>query len=169
MDLENCKIKIRNTLKLVKVFDDKEKNIYHRELKLIRPKTKTSIRDIDFPRNLVPILKSYFIEQEEKWLKNGLQFNDDSLIFTTDTCQPLDPSNFYKAWKRLLIKYNIELKKFHSLRDTYATFLFRKGATLTDVRDLLGHTSILTTEKYYIYVFPESKKKAAELANELIA
>ncbi len=114
-------------------------------------------------------MKLYFIEQEEKWLKNGLHFNDDSLLFTTNTCQPIDPSNFYKSWKRFLKKCDMEFRKFHSLRDTYATFLFRRGATLTDVRDLLGHKSISTTEKYYIYVFPESKKKAASYANELIA
>lgn len=166
VDLDKCKIRIRWTLKLVKVYDSPTE--YHRELRLIKPKSSSSIREIDFPPVLVPILKLYFAEQEKKWKENGLEFNDDSLIFTTKTCKPIDGTNFTRAWSRFLKRINVNLKKFHSIRDTFATFLIRRGANINDVKALLGHSSIVITEKYYIYVFPEDKSATVNLISDFV-
>lgn len=166
VDLVNCTIRVRWTLKLVKVYDSPTS--YHRELRLIKPKSKTSIREISFPSTLVPVLKKYFAEQEIKWQKNGLVFNGDSLIFTTRTCKPIDTMNFSRAWTRFLKRINIQYKKPHSLRDTYATSLIRRGALIHDVKALLGHSSIKITEKYYIYVFPKDKSSTANLIADFI-
>lgn len=166
VDLVNCRIRVRWTLKLVKVYDSSTS--YHRELKLIKPKSKTSIREINFPSTLIPVLKQYFTEQEIKWKENGLDFTDDSLIFTTKTCKPIDTMNFSRAWTRFLKRINIRYKKPHSIRDTYATTLIRRGASIHDVKDLLGHSSIKITEKYYIYVFPEDKSITANLMSDFI-
>lgn len=158
--------KVRNTLKRVKIYDSPEK--WHRETKLIRPKSKASIRNVNFPIPFWETLEIYFKEQEEKWKQNGLEFNDDSLIFTTDTCNPIDMSNFSRAWKRFLKRLNVEYKKPHSMRDTYATTLIRRGASIHDVKALLGHSSIKITEKYYIFVFPEDKSQTASLLDDII-
>lgn len=37
---------------------------------------------------------------------------------------------------------------FHDLRRTFATMLYNRGVTLTKIQMLLGHKSILTTERY---------------------
>lgn len=166
VDLVNCKIRIRWTLKSVKVYDSTTS--YHRELKLIKPKSKTSIREISFPSTLVPVLKQYFKEQELKWKENGLEFSDDSLIFTTNTCKPINNRNFLRAWERFLNRIKLTYKKPHSLRDTYATALIRRGASIHDVKALLGHSSIKITEKYYIYVFPEDKSSTANLISDFV-
>lgn len=160
-------VKVRNTLKNVKVFDSSTN--YHRELRLIKPKSKTSIRNVDFPENFWIILEDYFKEQEEKWKRNGLEFNDDSLIFTTESCKPIDNKNFTRAWGRFLNRIGIDYKKPHAMRDTYATNLISKGAKIHTVKDLLGHSSITITEKYYIYVFPENKSETANLLNDFIS
>lgn len=159
--------RIRNTLKRLKVFDSP--TTFHRELKLIKPKSKTSIRDVPLPSNFYIVLEKYLKEQEVKWEKNGLEFNDESLIFTTKTCNPIDQKNFSVAWKRFLNRINIQYKKPHSMRDTYATTLVRRGAKIHDVKELLGHSSIKITEKYYLFCFPEDKSDTANLINDLIA
>lgn len=166
VDLVNCRIRVRWTLKLVKVYDSSTS--HYRELKLIKPKSKSSIREISFPSILVPTLKLYFAEQEEKWKENGLDFNDDSLIFTTKTCKPIDTMNFSRAWERFLKRIDVKYKKPHSIRDTYATTLIRRGALIHDIKDLLGHSSIKITEKYYIYVFPEDKSSTANLMSDFV-
>lgn len=163
--IEENSIKIRNTLKRVKIYDSSAK--WHYEYKLIKPKSKTSIRTVNFPSAFKKTLELYLKEQEEKWKNNGLVFNDDSLLFTTKSCQPLDKANFARAWKRFLKKIGVPYKKPHSLRDTYATTLVRKGAKILDVKSLLGHSSINITEKYYLFVFPEDKSTTAELLNDL--
>ena len=158
-------VKVRNTLKRIKIYDSPEK--WHRETKLIKPKSKTSIRNVNFPIPFWKKLELYFKEQEEKWKRAGLEFNDESLIFTTETCKPLDMKNFSRAWERFLNRINIDYKKPHSIRDTYATMLIRRGALIHDVKELLGHSSIKITEKYYIYVFPEDKSKTASLLDDI--
>lgn len=159
-------VKIRNTLKRVKVYDNDEK--WHRETKLIRPKSVTSIRDVPFPIPFWEVLEKYLKEQETKWKNNGLKFDENSLLFTTDTCNPIDMKNFSRAWERFLNRIELEKKKPHSIRDTYATTLIRRGANIHDVKALLGHSSIKITEKYYIFVFPDDKSKTAALLNDLV-
>lgn len=165
IDLENCTVDVRNTLGRVKNFQGPNK--YTRVLKLKRLKSKSSIRKISFPKYFRDILLLYFKEQKEKYEKNGLVFNEDSLVFTTKSCKPIEPNNFTRAWSRFLKRINIEYKKVHSIRDTYATLLVRKGAKIHDVKTLLGHSSIAITEKYYIFVFPEDLEQTASLLDNL--
>lgn len=159
-------VKVRNTLKRIKIFDSPTK--YHYETKLIKPKSDSSIRNVNFPTDFSIILEQYLQEQELKWKENGLEFNDDSLIFTTKNCKPIEVSNFRRSWQRFLKRINVEYKKFHSIRDTYATKLIRLGANITTVKDLLGHSSISITEQYYVFVFPEDRAETANLLNSLI-
>lgn len=157
--------KVRNTLKRVKVFDSPEK--WHYETKLIKPKSESSVRNVNFPIPFWETIELYMKEQEEKWNRNGLNFDGNSLVFTTETCKPIDKANFSRAWKRFLKRINVSYKKPHSIRDTYATTLVRRGAKIHDVKDLLGHSSIKITEKYYIFVFPEDKSKTASLLDDM--
>lgn len=167
IDLNTCTIKIRNTLKYVKEFKNKKE--YTRNWKLIKPKTKTSVRDIPFPETLKPVLKKYFVEQEIKYKKAGQKFSGESLIFTTKSLTVIDLNNHNKQWMKFLNSIGIEYKKFHSLRDTYATTLIRRGAKIIEVKELLGHSSIRTTERYYIFCFPEDKSKTVNLIDDFIS
>ena len=38
--------------------------------------------------------------------------------------------------------------RFHDLRRTFATMLYNRGAGILRIRDLLGHKSVMTTERY---------------------
>lgn len=164
VDLKRCTVKVRNTLRTVKVYENSEK--FNRSLKLKKPKSTSSIRTVNFPKFFANILELYFIEQEKKWKSNGLEFNEESLIFTTDTCKPLDARNFARSWERFLNRIKVSYKKPHSIRDTYATTLIRRGALIHNVKKLLGHSSIIITEKYYIFVFPEDLEDTASLLND---
>lgn len=166
LNTDSSSIKIKNTLQRIRVYE--KDGTYKIALKIKSPKTKSSIRNIPFASALIPNIKKYIELQKEKWYKNGLDFTDDSLLITTATCNCIEPRNFERAYERFLKRHNLPQKKFHSLRDTYATTLFRNGATILEVKELLGHTSSKTTEKYYLTVFPEDKKDAAELLSKLI-
>ena len=39
--------------------------------------------------------------------------------------------------------------KSHRLRDSFAVGLLQRGVPLEEVSKLLGHTSVVTTEKFY--------------------
>ena len=53
---------------------------------------------------------------------------------------------------------------FHDLRHTFASRLVRSGVDLITVKDLLGHYSVRTTERY-THSNQEQKRKAVELLN----
>lgn len=164
--LKDNTVKVINNLKIIKVFDSPTS--WHREMKLIKPKSDSSIRNVNLPSSIAPILDKYTKEQEKKWKKQGLEFSEDSLLFTTSSCKPIDSTNFRRAWQRFLKRIGVEYRKPHSMRDTYATTLIRKGATMTTVKELLGHSSIQITEKYYIFVFPSDKSETANLMNDIL-
>jgi len=148
----------------IKVFENE--STFKRVLKLKNTKTPSSIRTVYFAATFIRTMELYLKEQIEKWFKNGLKFNEDSLIFTTDSCKPIDPTNYYKAWQRFLKRIGVAFKKVHAIRDTFATNLIRRDAKINDVKDILGHRTIETTEKYYIFVYPEDKKSTAELLSD---
>ena len=55
----------------------------------------------------------------------------------------------------------------HNLRKTFATRLLSRGAAITDVQHLLGHTSVKTTEKAYAaFVKNERFKQTIDLLDK---
>jgi integrase len=53
--------------------------------------------------------------------------------------------------------------RFHDLRSEYASRLVERGVPLSQVRDLLGHCSIVVTERYDRQVLESLKTAVATL------
>ena len=55
----------------------------------------------------------------------------------------------------------------HNLRKTFATRLLNRGAAITDVQHLLGHSSVKTTERSYsAFIKNERFKQTIDLLNQ---
>jgi len=65
------------------------------------------------------------------------------------------------AFERALKKAGIGHCRFHDLRHTFATRLILSGVSLPVVKELLGHSTILTTMRYS-HPTPESKIDAVK-------
>ncbi len=87
-------------------------------------------------------------------------------MFTNCVCNCLSDSNIHIGFQRFLKRNNIQIKKFHSLRRTFATKLFEEGVELLTVSKLLGHTNLETT-KIYTNVSEEQKESAINKLNKL--
>ena len=165
-DIKNNIIKISKTLRNVKVYDSEKE--HHYELKATKPKTRTSRREIPVPDILKPELKKLKKLATEEKLKLGALYNENKLLFPSQTGTYIDAKNLQRSWKRALERYNIPYRKFHALRHTYATALFEKGVNIVTVSKLLGHSTIKTTE-IYTHVLENVKKEEVQVLNEFFA
>ncbi len=71
-----------------------------------------------------------------------------------------------KGFKAACRRAEIKGLRFHDLRHTFATRLVEKGVDIETVRDLLGHSSIIITQRY-THSSDTRKKKAVELLSKL--
>lgn len=58
------------------------------------------------------------------------------------------PADIRYSWELVLERAEIENFCFHDLRHSAASYLAMQGATLTDIKEILGHRTIVTTQKY---------------------
>ena len=84
-----------------------------------------------------------------KWLRidgDGNVKGPEAPVFSNEAGEPI--LHFHTAWYAALRRAKITDLRFHDLRGEFASRLVEKGVPLSQVRDLLGHSSIVTTERY---------------------
>ena len=131
------------------------------------PKTKSSIRNIDIPILFKNELKQYKLKQTKDLFKLGIKVSDNTFVFLSPRNKHLAKTNVLKKFKKILKDNNIQDRKFHDLRHTYATRLFELGESPKVVQTMLGHSNISITLDTYTHVLEHTKKKAVDKLNDL--
>jgi site-specific recombinase XerD len=86
-----------------------------------------------------------------QWLlvRRHLGINGQAPIFCTRGGTPIEQSYIRHLLPRLAAKAGIDKRiHAHGLRHAYAAGLEREGATISVIRDLLGHSSAAVTDRY---------------------
>ena len=73
-----------------------------------------------------------------------------------------------KAWRAICKKAGISGLRMHDLRHSYASMLVSEGHGLPVIRDLLGHASIQTTERYS-HLYDDATRAAANQVGAKLA
>lgn len=68
--------------------------------------------------------------------------------------------NLGKKWKRIVQAAGVPHITLHDLRRSFATRLVRAGVAMPTVQQLLGHSKIETTRRYYVAVDERDKRMA---------
>ncbi|WP_373819852.1 site-specific integrase [Weissella soli] len=103
-------------------------------------------------------------------------FNIVKAIPANDKGRIFDDDDFKQAGllHNLLDEIGIDQTTFHGLRDSHASYMFAKfGEAQADqaimyISKRLGHADIMTTQKYYLDLMPESKMKQDTLAVDFL-
>jgi len=92
---------------------------------------------------------------------------DNGLVFTTRTGQPVEPRNFARSFKRICHQNQIRRIKLHHLRHTTATLLKDLGVPARDAQLILGHSNISTTQQIYQHDSTETRRTALQQVEHL--
>ncbi len=153
---EEKNIKIRQILSKAKVFN--KDGSFKRVLRLATPKSKKSVRTVPLVEDFIPIMERHIENQKNLYKENGKEWTENSLLFLNSNLNFWDPRNFSTAWERFLKRIGLPKYKFHILRHTGASLLFRAGARLEEVQELMGHEDSDITRKIYLHFHPEDKR-----------
>jgi integrase len=155
IDLINMNIKINKTL-VKDYIDDKEVLIVQK-----MPKTKKSNRVVPIPEKVNELLTQ--LKQDR--ISKGL--NDNNIVFCSKVSTYLCPRNLRRSMHLICKRAGIIKASTHVLRHTYATRLFEEKVDIKSVSELLGHSNINITFNEYIHIFQETKRKSADVLNNL--
>lgn len=91
----------------------------------------------------------YFIKKYINEYRNQLLKDNTEYLFLNNRGKKLSRQSFYKLVKDLAIKKNIKTEfSPHTLRHSFATHLLDRGADIVSIKEMLGHSSLSTTQIY---------------------
>ena len=134
------------------------------------PKTKRSRRSIHLTPQATGALRRHLERQLREIEVLGDSYDDQGLIFTTDTGAPINPSNLrQRSFKPLLKRAELPHVRFHDLRHTCATLLLTRGTHPKFVQELLGHATVAITLDTYSHVIPSMGDQTARAMQDAIS
>ncbi|MDR1536436.1 MAG: site-specific integrase [Clostridiales bacterium] len=152
IDLELCEVHVNTTLALVKI-DGKYSH------SVTSTKTTSSFRIVPIIEELKPLLCRYINFLKEKSLALGIAHSKGTILFSNKEGGYMAGSALYHQFKSLQRRLDIDPRSVHTLRHTFCTLLARNRTPLKTAMELMGHSKISTTGKYYTHVDMEDKKK----------
>ena len=115
-------------------------------------KSSLHIRGKGDKHRMIPVLPELAerIERYAELLREvGISTSAEAPMIVSDTGKTLSRSTIQRVVKAKLGEANVQGKKSpHILRHTFATHLLNKEADMRDIQELMGHSSLRTTQCY---------------------
>lgn len=118
-------------------------------------KTGKSRRTISLTDESVDALRNHLERQIAEKERLGDLYTDQGLVFPSGTGTLMNPTRLRKrSLAPLLDRAGLPKIRFHDLRHTCATILFKEGQHPKLVQELLGHANVAMTLDTYSHVIP---------------
>ncbi|QCW99227.1 integrase [Aggregatimonas sangjinii] len=127
-------------------------DLHSKTMKVLGKRNKERI--VPLLPSTVALLKAYFKERE--LLEDQ---HDEQHVFLLKSGHKIYETLVYRVINKYLGRVSSKVKKSpHILRHTFATHLLNQGADLNSVKELLGHSSLASTQVYTHNSIAELKK-----------
>lgn len=146
LDLEGRRIRVRHQLQ-------------RGTLELVDLKTDESRRDLDLPARVADLLVEHRQRQQVIRL--------DGLVFVSSTGGPIEHRNPAHAFDRRVAEAGVRRINFHALRHCAASYQLDQGATIDEVKMMLGHTQRSTTVELYSHLLDRGRRAVADRADAM--
>ena len=100
-------------------------------------------------------------------LRPAPDLRPDDLVFVSEAGTPLAPSNVNKEFHKLVERAGLERRRLHDLRHSFATLMLERGEELAVIADMLGHSDIAITRRFYAHVRRGVQQRAAARLDDL--
>ncbi len=148
-------IKITQTLNRIKNLDEDTSN--RTALQINEPKTIHSVRTIPLLPEIAEKLSHYREAQTAYFKTNHLPKSD--FVFTSTTGTPIEPRDFQRDFKKILVQNHIRVINVHGLRHTFATRSLESGMNVKTLSAILGHSNVGFTLSTYAHVTENLKSE----------
>ncbi|GLI57772.1 phage integrase [Propionigenium maris DSM 9537] len=115
------------------------------------PKTKSSVRTVSIPDNLVEILRKYF-KRFYSLSQDDRAFDVTAYVFRNDI-------------RRYAHKVNLNHIRTHDLRHSHASMLINNNVNPLAISKRLGHAKVDMTLNTYSHLYPSSEERLLEVLN----
>ncbi len=169
IDFKNKTITISH--KVITVADESE-NAKNKTKMITKSKTKnkSSYRTLPLFKEIEELL--LYTKKMQEYYKS--QFRDSynnqykDFVCVDELGNLRKPDYVSHKFKQILRKNNLREIRFHDLRHSCATLLVKKGISLREIQDWLGHSSSKTTERY-AHLDSSSKIKSASAIEKALS
>jgi integrase len=118
--------------------------------------------------SLCATLQAHRAAQAEQRRECGANYKDEDLVFAHADGSPINPWNFGRAVRDLILRAGVTSITLHGLRDTHASLCAKAGVPLEVVSKRLGHASIGITASRYLHVYSDRDADAADAFDKMV-
>ena len=168
VDLQDRTLRVQQTMQRIRTNPKGEKG-KRSKLVINDPKTESSQRSIPLPVFAIEGLKRHLERGERERAFAGERWKDTGLLFTTMSGTALEPRNVVRHFHKVLNTLKLPHHRFHDLRHTAASLLLAQGATLHEVKEILGHSQIAVTADLYGHAYVSVMRESVDRVGSLLA
>jgi integrase len=130
-------------------------------------KTENAFRQVIIPEDILEDLKHWKAQQESNAATvDG--YKDSGLVVQKINGRYYHPSTFVYQIKQIYHAANVDERRIHDIRHSFATLLLTNGAYVNEVQAALGHANIETTLGTYGHLLPGRQREIANKMNSIL-
>ena len=127
---------------------------------------EASYSSMPMPDIIVNMLKRIKSKQAQHKLLQPNEYVDEGYVFTWQDGRLISPNYVTKHFKRILLKNELPIIRFHDLRHSAISYLLYLGFSMKEIQAWARHGDIGTTMNLYAHIDMAAKRGIADTLNQ---